>query len=385
MTEKPDTPVRVRDDVLAVPAYRQGAAPSSDGFKLSSNENPFDPLPSVLASMAEASTLNRYAAAAMTELRSEIAAAFEASRSGSETGDPVTAEHVHLGAGSVAILYQLVHAVAGAGDEVVYAWPSFEAYPALTLVPGARSVPVPLTDTYAHDLDAMADAITPRTRAVLLCTPNNPTGPAISREDFDRFMQRVPVDTLVVLDEAYREFVTDGRAVRGEDVLHAHPNLAVLRTFSKAYGLAALRIGYGIGHPALWQAAAVTQIPLSVTGLAEVAARASLAPAAQAENNARVTELCARRDRLVADLRALGIHVPDAQGNFVWIPEANGIDAMALAAAFTEAGTLVRPFAGHGVRISVGEAESLDVVTDIVRENLSSGALQHARDTEGRE
>ena len=374
MSEKALPPVRVREDVAAVPAYRQGAAPTKPGYKLSSNENPFDPLPSVIRAIEDGLALNRYAAAAMPELRAEIAEPWG-----------VTAEHVHLGAGSVAILYQLVHAVAGHGDEYLYAWPSFEAYPALGLVPGAAGIRVPLTSDTEHDLDAMADAVTARTRAILLCTPNNPTGPAIRRTDFERFMARVPENVLVVLDEAYREFVTDPHAVRGEDVLANHPNLVVLRTFSKAYGLAGLRIGYGVGEPSIWQAIGATAIPLSVTGVAEVAARASLRPEAQAESEARISEIVARRDALVAQLRDEGVPVPDAQGNFVWIPqEASGIDAEALAAAFAESGTLVRPFPGEGVRISVGEADSLAVVVDIVRKNLLTRAVSVRGDVKGR-
>ena len=243
----------------------------------------------------------------------------------------------------------------------------FEAYPSLGLASGAVNVPVPLNDRAEHDLDVMADAITDRTRVILLCTPNNPTGPTIRRDAFDRFMLRVPSDTLVVLDEAYREFVTDPDAVRGEDVLRRHPNLVVLRTFSKAYGLAALRVGYGVGDPAILGAAASVGIPLSVTGLAETAARASLEPAARAAHAERLAILVERRDALAAALRELGLAIPDAQGNFVWIPQSDTVDAVALAAAFAEAGTLVRPFAGAGVRISVGEPESVPVVLDIVR------------------
>ncbi|WP_449276803.1 histidinol-phosphate transaminase [Leucobacter sp. GX24907] len=360
MTESAVPPVRLRADVLAVPAYRQGAAPTKPGFKLSSNEAPFEPLPAVLRAIGDRTDINRYAAAAMPELRETIAERFG-----------VGADHVHLGAGSVAILYQLVQAAAASGDAYLYAWPSFEAYPALGLASGASGIRVPLTEHAEHDLDAMADTVTANTRVVLLCSPNNPTGPAIRRVDFDRFMARVPADTLVVLDEAYREFVTDPEAVRGEDVLAAHPNLVVLRTFSKAYGLAGLRIGYGVGHPAILSAAATTAVPLSITGVAEVAARASLAPEAQAENEARVARLVERRDRLAHALRELGLNVPDAQGNFVWIPEGphgeRVIEAQALAAAFSEEGTLVRPFPGLGVRISVGEEESVDEVVRILR------------------
>lgn len=356
MSVHEDVPVRMRADVLSVPAYRQGAAPTRPGYKLSSNENPFDPLPSVLAAIQGRSDINRYAAAAMPDLRESIAAKFG-----------VTADRVHLAAGSVAILYQLVHAAATTGDEYLHAWPSFEAYPSLGLASGASAVRVPLTGAAEHDLDAMADAITDRTRVILVCSPNNPTGPAVRRADFDRFMARVPATTLVVLDEAYREFVTDPEAVRGEDVLAEYPNLVVLRTFSKAYGLAGLRIGYAVGHPAILSAAATTAIPLSVTGLADVAARASLTPEAQAEHDQRITEIVTRRDALVTGLADLGVRVPQAQGNFIWIPEGErGIDTAALAAAFSESGTLVRPFPGEGVRISVGERESVDEVLRIV-------------------
>ena len=362
MSDTARPPVRLRADVLAVPAYRQGATPTRPGYKLSSNENPFEPLPGVRAAVAARADLNRYAAAAMPDLRATLAEGFG-----------VPADHVHLAAGSVAILYQLVHAAAGAGDAYVHAWPSFEAYPSLGLASGARPVAVPLTERAAHDLEAMAAAVTDRTRVILLCTPNNPTGPAVRREDFDRFMARVPADVLVVLDEAYREFVTDPDAVRGEEVLRDHPNLVVLRTFSKAYGLAGLRIGYGVGDPVILAAAASVAIPLSVTGVAESAAAASLAPEAQAAHAERVAAIVERRDALAAELRGLGLDVPEAQGNFVWVRQgAGGVpDAGALAADFAETGTLVRPFPGLGVRISAGEAESRAVVVDVIREHLA--------------
>ncbi|WP_017792738.1 histidinol-phosphate transaminase [Leucobacter salsicius] len=381
MSEQATPPVKLRASVLAAPAYKQGAAPTKPGFKLSSNENPFSPLPGVLEAVAaRAADSNRYAGAAMPELRETIGALFG-----------VGPDHVALGAGSVTLLFQLVHAAAGPGDEYLYAWPSFEAYPSLGLASGATPVAVPLTGTAEHDLDAMADRITDATRVVLLCTPNNPTGPALKRDAFDRFMARVPSDTLVVLDEAYREFVTDPGAVRGEDVLTQYPNLVVLRTFSKAYGLAGLRIGYGVGSPAILAAAASVAIPLSVTGVAESAALASLAPEATVVHDERVAELVARRDALVSALRELGLAVPDAQANFVWIPEVaagaaaagqggsgqggtelTGVpNAQALAADFVEAGTLVRPFPGHGVRISVGEAESLPEALRIVHAHLA--------------
>lgn len=344
--------VRIRPDVLAAAAYRQGARPERVGFKLSSNENPFPPLPSVLRAVHDYTELNRYPSAEMRALRERL---------GERHGLPV--DHVHIASGSVSILYQLIHAVAGSGDTYLYPWPSFEAYPALGLASAATGIPVPLTPDGANDLDALADAIDDRTRAVLVCSPNNPTGPTVTAADFARFLDRVPRRVLVILDEAYAEFVTDPAAVHGTP----GGNVVVLRTFSKAYGLAALRIGYGLGDPAIWDVAARVAIPLAMSGPAEVAALASLEPAAQAELTARVAELVERRDRLVRELRALGQRVPAAQGNFVWLPDAPD----ALVAAFAERGTLVRPFAGLGVRISVGETDSIDEVIDVVKGALA--------------
>lgn len=365
MSDQSTPPVKLRADVLATPAYKQGAAPTKPGFKLSSNENPFAPLPAVLDAIAADRTVNRYAGAAMPELRAQLAAPF---------GTDGT--NVHLAAGSVAILFQLVQAACAPGDEYLYAWPSFEAYPSLGLASGAKGVGVPLTETAEHDLDAMAAAVSDRTRVILLCSPNNPTGPALKRAAFDKFMATVPADVLVVLDEAYREFVTDPEAVRGEDVYGLHKNLVVLRTFSKAYGLAALRIGYGLGDPEILRAAASIAIPLSVTGLAEKAALASLTEESRAALTEQLAVLTDRRDRLAKGLRDLGLFVPDAQGNFLWLPEGEAAgriaSAAALAAAFAEEGTLVRPFVGLGLRISVGEEESVAEVLRIVKAYLGA-------------
>ncbi|MGO3554236.1 MAG: aminotransferase class I/II-fold pyridoxal phosphate-dependent enzyme, partial [Microbacterium gubbeenense] len=211
-------------------------------------------------------------------------------------------------------------------------------------------------------LEAMAGAITDRTRCILVCTPNNPTGTAISSADVEAFLARVPNDVLVLLDEAYIEFRTDDEAVDGlaERIYERHPNVVVLRTFSKAYGLAALRVGYAIGHTRVLDAARATQIPLSVTQQAEAAALASLER--EAEIRDRVAVIADRRGRLVADLRAARWDVPDTQSNFVWLPTTDP----AHAAAFDAAGLVVRPFP-DGIRISVGEEESLARVAEVAR------------------
>lgn len=351
MSEEPVLP-RIRPEIAALPAYRQGRQASADAFKLSSNENPFDPLPGVLEAIQGASGINRYPDATAARLRERLAA-----RHG------VSPDDVHIGAGSVSLLAQLLLATSGPGDEVVYAWRSFEAYPSLVAVAGATSVQVPLTDDFRHDLPAMAAAITERTSLVIVCSPNNPTGPTVTHDDFAAFVEAVPADVLIVLDEAYAEFVTDPSSVEGDRVraIIARPNIVVLRTFSKAYGLAGLRVGYAIGHTRVLDAARSTAIPLSVTAAAEEAALASLA--AESELLERVRVIAERRDRLVARLRDAGWPVPDAQGNFVWLPA--GDRALEVAAAFEEAGLVVRPFAGDGVRISVGEEESLDRIVEV--------------------
>ena len=349
--------MRIRPEIAALPAYKQGRQAGADAFKLSSNENPFDPLPSVVEVLQRTTAVNRYPDASSPRLRQRLADRFG-----------VTPESVHIAAGSVSILFQLAQATSAPGDEIVFSWRSFEAYPGVAVVPGATAVMVPNTADGRHDLPAMAAAVTERTRMVIVCSPNNPTGPIVTQREFDEFVDAVPSDVLVVLDEAYIEFVTDPDAVDGRRVLAAgRDNVVILRTFSKAYGLAGLRVGYAIGHPRVLDAARSTGIPLSVTAAAEEGALASLG--AEEELLARVRVLTERRDRLAARLREAGWDVPQAQGNFVWLPA--GERTLEIAAAFEAADLIVRPFAGDGLRISVGEEESLDRVVAVAASVLS--------------
>jgi histidinol-phosphate aminotransferase len=364
VTDAPAIPVRVRPEIAALPAYQQGKQAGADAYKLSSNENPFDPLPGVLEAVHGATALNRYPDATAGRLRARLAERFG-----------VDDRSVHVAAGSVSILAQLVLATSGPGDEVIFAWRSFEAYPWLAVVAGATPVQVPLTAEARHDLAAMAAAVTPRTRAILVCSPNNPTGPIVTQAEFDAFADAVPPDVLIILDEAYAEFVTDPDSVDGLRVLGAEgrANVVVLRTFSKAFGLAGLRIGYAIGHPRILDAARSTSIPLSVTALAEEAALASLdAEDALLE---RVRTIAERRDRLAAALRDQGWRIPAAQGNFVWLPA--GAESLAVAGAFDAAGLIVRPFAGDGLRISVGEEDSVEKVLGIAASVVKDLAEDH--------
>lgn len=363
MTE--DAPVRIRSQIAALPPYKQGKQAGSDAFKLSSNENPYEPLPAVVETLRRTVGVNRYPDATAARLRQALAVRFG-----------VSLDEVHVGAGSVAILSQLMLAAAGPGDEIVYAWRSFEAYPGLVLVAGATPVEVPLADGARHDLDAMAAAVTERTRVVIVCTPNNPTGPVVTQAEFDAFLAKLPTDLLVVLDEAYAEFVTAPDAVDGLRTLGIadRPNVVVLRTFSKAYGLAGLRVGYAIGHRRILDAARSAAIPLSVTAQSEQAALASLD--AEDELLERVRIIAERRDGLATALRAQGWNIPDAQGNFVWL--ATGAQTMDAAARFESAGLIVRPFAGDGIRISIGEEKAVEKVLQVAASVLADLPDAHA-------
>jgi histidinol-phosphate aminotransferase len=343
-----DSPVRMRPEIAALPAYKQGRQAVADGYKLSSNENPFTPLVEIVEAVARAE-VNRYPDATGPALRAKLGTRFG-----------VGPQEVHLGAGSVALLSQFLLAVCEPGSEVVYAWRSFEAYPGLVTVAGGTSVQVPLGPGATHDLDAMAAAVTDRTRAVIVCTPNNPTGPVVTAAGFERFMSLVPADVLVLLDEAYFEFVRDADAVDGSTLIGRYPNLVLLRTFSKAWGLAGLRLGYAIGPEHILDAARAVAVPLSVTGQAQLAGLVAL----DHEDllSARVEEIVGLRTRLVEGLRALGFTVPDAQGNFVWL--ALGDRTAEADDLFHERGVVVRAFAGEGLRISVGEHDSIDRVLE---------------------
>jgi len=339
-----------RQNVQQIPAYVPGRPPTPRNdlvtYKLSSNENPYPPLPGVVsAAQAAVETMNRYPDMGSAALYDELAARFE-----------VGVEDLAAGTGSVALIYQLLAAYCEPGDEVVHAWRSFEAYPIAITTAAATSVPVPLTADARHDLDAMAAAVTDRTRVVLLCTPNNPTGPALTQSEVDGFLAKVPSDVLVVLDEAYYEFVRIDDRLDAIGTYRRHENVLVFRTFSKAYGLAGFRVGYAIAHAPVAAALRAVSLPFGVSSVAQAAAIASLE--AQHELLDRVEVLVTERDRVVKGLVEVGWDVPDAQGNFVWFDL--GDKSTAFAAAADAAGLVVRPFAGDGCRVTIGEPEAND-------------------------
>lgn len=332
------TSPRARSALDEIPVYRPGKAATHEDHKLSSNENPYPPLPGVMERAAgELVRINRYPDAGMTMLYDALSERF---------GLPQ--DHFAAGTGSVAVLFHLLKAHCEAGDEVVYAWRSFEAYPIAVDLTGATAVRVPLRDDLTHDLVAMAAAFTDRTKVAIVCTPNNPTGPIAKAADLTEFLDTVPDHVLVVIDEAYVEFVRDPEAADGLAALAKRDNVVVLRTFSKAYGLAGLRIGYAIAKPPVAEAICKATPPFAVTDLAQAAAVASFD--AQAELDARVEAIVQERIAMVTALREQGWDVPESESNFVWLRL--GGDALAFAEACDPVS--VRPFAGDGVRISVG-------------------------------
>ena len=336
-----------RADLDALPTYVPGRTVPG-AIKLASNEVPYGPLPGVVEAITEAAAgAHRYPDMGVVKLRETLA-----HRLG------VDVERVATGCGSVALAEHLSKAACHDGDEILYAWRSFEAYPIIAATTGAASVRVPNTPEHGHDLTAMAKAITDRTRLVFVCNPNNPTGTAVGRAELDQFLDAVPADVLVVLDEAYREFVTDPAVPDGIVAYSDRPNVAVLRTLSKAWGLAGLRVGYLVAQPAV--AAAVRKVitPFSTSGVAQAAALAALA--AEDEMARRAAAVVSERERVELALGKVMPEIPPTQANFVWLPLRDR--AVEFAAACEAAGVIVRPFAGDGVRVTIGTPEENDAL-----------------------
>ncbi|MEV6929437.1 histidinol-phosphate transaminase [Dactylosporangium sp. NPDC051485] len=340
-----------RPDLDALPAYVPGRSVPG-AIKLASNEVPYGPLPGVVEAVTAAvAGVHRYPDMGVTELRGRLA-----ERLG------VDPERIATGCGSVALFEHLFRVTCLPGDEAVYAWRSFEAYPIIGATTAATSVRVPNTVTHGHDLDAMAAAITERTRLVIVCNPNNPTGTAVRKAELDAFLDKVPDNVLVALDEAYREFVTDPAVPDGLVEYGDRPNVVVLRTMSKAWGLAGLRIGYLIGAPAV--AAAVRKVitPFSTSLPAQAAALAALA--AEPEMLRRVDLVVTERSRVVEAVRKVYPDVPETQANFFWLPL--GDRSAEFAAACEQAGVIVRAFQGDGVRVTIGTPSENDAFLSVV-------------------
>jgi histidinol-phosphate aminotransferase len=333
----------IRPDLETLPAYVPGKA-IPGAIKLASNEVPLPPTPPVLAAIAEAATAgNRYPDLAVTSLTRRLADALK-----------VAPERIAVGCGSVSLCQQLVQATChDPSDEVLFAWRSFEAYPIVTQIGGATIRTVPLDPGFRHDIDAMAAAVGPKTQLVFVCSPNNPTGTAVTRAEMERLLAAVGPDVLVALDEAYHEYVTDPDVVDGMDLIDAHPNLVVLRTFSKAYRLAGLRVGYAIGSEETATALRKVSSPFSVNSVAQAAAIAALddADALLASCAVAIEERVRVRDALLET----GYPVPPTQSNFVWL--ALGERTAPFAAHCMDHKVIVRPFHPDGVRVTISTPE----------------------------
>lgn len=345
---------KLRDVLQTLPAYVAGRAVPG-AIKLASNEVSYPMLPAVVAQLSEAlSASNRYPDNGSVELTGLLADRF---------GMP--ASQVAVGGGSVALCTQLVTAAVDAGDEVLYGWRSFEAYPIVTALAGGRDLQIPLDADSRFDLEAMAAAVTDRTRVVFVCNPNNPTGTAVREQQLTAFLDAVPDNVLVVLDEAYREFVADPLVPDGTQYLDRR-NVVVLRTFSKAYGLAGLRVGYALaGDPSIAAALRQTQVPFAVNSVGQQAAKLCMEPAAQKQLFERVDEVVRERPRVRDALLAMGYDVPDSQANFVWVrlPGRN----REWAERIEEHKVIVRPFGDEGVRVTIGVAEENDQFLEAAR------------------
>lgn len=330
---------RLRPELAGLPVYVPGKTVPG-AIKLASNETVFGPLPSVRAAIDRATdTVNRYPDNGCVQLKAALAR---------HLGPDFAPEHVAVGCGSVSLCQQLVQVTASVGDEVVFGWRSFELYPPQVRVAGAIPIQVPLTD-HTFDLYAMLAAVTDRTRLIFVCNPNNPTSTVVGPDALARFVEAVPAHILIAIDEAYVEYIRDGMRPDSLGLVRAHNNVVVLRTFSKAYGLAGLRIGYAIGHPDVITALDKVYVPFTVSSIGQAAAIASLDAAD--ELLARTDTVVAERARVSAELRAAGFTLPPSQANFVWLPLGSRTQDFVEQAA--DARIVVRPYGTDGVRVTV--------------------------------
>lgn len=338
-----------------LPAYTPGRTVPG-AIKLASNETVQGPLPSVReAILAATETINRYPDNGHIALKEQLS---EHLAGDGEFGP----ERIAVGCGSVSLCQQLIQITCSVGDEVVFGWRSFEVYPLQVRVAGATPIQVPLRDE-TFDLDAMLAAITERTRLIFVCNPNNPTSTVVDPDELARFVAAVPSDILVVIDEAYVEYIRDGLVPDSLGLADNYSNVVVLRTFSKAYGLAGLRVGYAVGDPEVITALGKVYVPFTASTISQAAAIASLQAADELLD--RTDAVVAERRRVTAELAALGYTFPPSQANFVWLPL--GARTARFAHAAAEAKVLVRPYGDDGARVTIGAPAENDAFLRFAR------------------
>jgi histidinol-phosphate aminotransferase len=354
---------RLRPELAELRAYVPGKTVAG-AIKLASNETVHGPLPSVRAAIDRAAgTVNRYPDNHSAELKSRLAEHLNADQAAS-----FAPEHIAVGGGSVNLCQQLIQVTASVGDEVLYGWRSFEMYPLQVRVAGAIPVQVPLRDE-TFDLNAMLAAVTDRTRLIFVCNPNNPTSTVVDPAALASFVEAVPSDILIAIDEAYVEYIRDGMQPDSLGLVRSYSNVVVLRTFSKAYGLAGLRVGYAVGDPEVITALNKVSVAFTTTNISQAAAIASLAAAD--ELLTRTDVVVAERTRVSETLRGAGFTVPPSQANFVWLPL--GIRTLDFVEQAAEARIVVRPYSTDGVRVTIGAPEENDALLEFAKGWISPG------------
>jgi histidinol-phosphate aminotransferase len=331
-----------------VPTGQAPEAIASGGIaQLASNESPSPPHPEVIEAIAAAAgAMNRYPDPDATLLRRRVAERYDT--------DPA---RVAVGNGSCEILLAAAEALCEPGAEILYAWPAFSMYPYLPALTGAREVRVPLAEGDVHDLGAMAAEVSAATQLVLVCNPNNPTATHVPAAQVAEFCAGLPAHVTVILDEAYVEFQTDDDVDASVDLLADLPNLVVLRTFSKCYGLAGLRVGYALGSPKFRAAIDAVRQPFSVNALAQAAGAEAILH--QDDVSKRVESTIAERLRVEEGLAELGLTTAETHANFSWIDLGDAAEAD-IVSGLAEHQIAVRPGTplgdpGH-IRVSYGTA-----------------------------
>ena len=365
--------IRTSGRIAAIPHYEPGltmaevmSAYGLDSVvKLASNESPFTPLPAVAQAIAaQMDGLNRYPDAAARDLKAAIA-----------DRHAVDDSQVAVGNGSCEIIVHAGEALLDPGTSIIHADPSFAMYPHLAAAAGADAIAVPLAADGGHDLDAMAAAVDERTRLVIICNPNNPTGVYRSADDIERFLDLVPDDLAVLVDEAYYDFVTEPDRGRVSVLARSRPNLMVTRTFSKAYGLCGLRIGYGIGSESWVQALHAVRQPFNTNQMAQVAAIESLKHPAAIQ--ARIDEAISERDRVASALTEMGVPFTPSHGNFILMqPPDPAQDAAALHEDLLRRGVIVRNGSALGapgtLRVTIGAPPENDAFLSALSAAISA-------------
>lgn len=360
---------RINQHILALEPYQPGKPIEelerdlgiSDSIKLASNEHPFGPSPKVIAAIhAALGETHRYPDGTSFALRGRLATRLEV--------DP---GQLVFGCGGSEILELLAKVLLSPGDEVLYAWPSFAMYPIVAQGMGASSIRIPLDADQCHDLPAMADAVTDKTKLVFVCNPNNPTGTSVGAEQLDAFMERVPEDVVVMLDECYWEFAQRSDFPDSLAWIKRRPATLVLRTFSKIYGLAGLRVGYGVAGPELAEYLQRARHPFNVNRLAEAAAVAALDDREHVERSLQM--VLDGRAYLTRELREMGIEVTPSDANFLLARVGMGVYDVLL-----QQGVIVRPMTGYGMddclRITVGTPEHNERLVKTLRRLREGGA-----------